>query len=114
MIVMSMAQEDFLDAPQISVQGEAIRDHRMPIARIEEEIALVGLNKSRESMLPRTNSFPDGVFTKYRDPCFHPLVSFEPKFHCFLFSSVAIHYRTIPKKCRVIRDRDAPLEHNIS
>jgi len=80
MIVVSMTQEDLLDAPQISVQGKAIRDHRMPIARIEEEIALVGLNKSRESMFPRANAFPDGVFTKYRYPCSHPLVSFEPKF----------------------------------
>ena len=46
MVVVPMAQEDFLDAPQVSVQDEAIRDDRMPISGIKEEITLVRLDES--------------------------------------------------------------------
>jgi alkyl hydroperoxide reductase subunit AhpF len=46
MIVMSMAEEDLFDAPQIFVQGETIRNHRMAIARIKEKMAMVGFDES--------------------------------------------------------------------
>jgi len=45
-VIVAVAQKDFSNGPQVSIQGKRICHNALPTARIEEIIPILRLNKS--------------------------------------------------------------------